>query len=483
MKTRFLLNNTIIGLSEIVCRIPLIFTVGYLARKIGAEAYGSWVLVLLFLGFLGNLAGLGLSAPISRLVPSCSPAKALGFLKLVIQSIGLCLFIMLFLTMLMKEAIGRVVGIPPEFQSLLIIGLLFVAGNTAEAMLDAYFKARALIRRQIALTFTRSMIEVIVVGSIFGTELFAGATAIYLLAAYIVAVFSLKLLVYPLLAFRGAGHAPEPIEAKERRDILRYGLTIMPAVLAMWLSSQGDRLVLSHLVDKADLGIYAFGAVLAVNLSYLGYAVYPLLLPNASHLFDKGDIAGIRKLFDDSQRVLLVLLVGALTLLALFSREIILWTAGAAFINSAKVLLILAMAISADLLFGIYQYVFHLVKKPKLVLWLNIGNTFVLFVSIYVAARFGGITFVPWTVMIVAMLYNGVRYLHARQYMQVAPSRFVVAGYFGGLVCAAGGSVLADTLGMAVRFVAAVAIVLAVLAVLRWELLSKSRQPAQLEIT
>lgn len=481
MKTRFLLNNAIIGLSEIVCRIPLIFTAGFLARKIGTEAYGSWVLVLMFLGFLGTLASLGLSSTISRLVPICSPAKALGFLKLVFQAIGVSLFIMWLLTIPMGGSIGRFIGLPPEFQALLIVGVLLVAGNTADGMLDAYFKARALIKRQVALTFTRSLIEVAVITSIFGTELMAGDTVIHLLAAYILITSCLRLLIYPILTLWGGESSPEPVEAKERADILRYGLTIMPAVLAMWLVSQGDRLMLSHLVEKSDLGIYAFGAGLAANLGYLGYAVYPLLLPNASHLFDKGDNEGVRKLFDDSQRVLLYLLIGALTIISLLSKEIVLLTAGPSFINSASVLLILSVAIATDLLFSIYQYIFHLVKKPQLILWLNIGNAIVLLVAIYIAGRFGGIAFVPWTVMIVAMLYNFIRYLYARRCMHIVPSMFVMVGYPAGLLLIGGVSGLADLLSMSVRMIAAGVIGVVLLALFRREFISKARQPAPLE--
>ena len=87
-----------------------------------------------------------------------------------------------------------------------------------------------------------------------------------------------------------------------RREFLKYGLPMVPTVLAVWLVSQSDRLVLSHFIAKSDLGVYAFGASLATYMVFLGYAVYPLLLPGASKLHDGGDKAGVQALFQRCAR-------------------------------------------------------------------------------------------------------------------------------------------------------------------------------------
>ena len=102
---------------------------------------------------------------------------------------------------------------------------------------------------------------------------------------------------------------------------------MVPTVLAIWLVSQSDKLV-SHLVAKSDLGVYAFGASLATYTAFLGYAVYPLLLPGASKLYDDGNKLGVRALFRNSQRLFVPLWAGAMTCLALWSGDIIAWTGG-----------------------------------------------------------------------------------------------------------------------------------------------------------
>ena len=475
MKKTFVINNTIIGVSEIVCRLPLVFTVGYLAKKIGTEAYGSWIVVLIYLGFMGTITSLGMSSTISRWIPICNPSKALGFLKLIFKTVFAALIIIFFLTLLFDDLIANIINLPHEFRNLLIFGSLFVAGNTADGLLDAYFKARILIVRQILLTLTRTVIEVLVIWLVFGTDLLFEQTAFFLLVNYIVGVFCCKLLLYPILLFWALDHSSEPITASERVDILRYGFTILPAALAMWFAAQGDRFVLSQIVEKNDLGIYAFGAALAANLYYFGYAVYPLLLPNLSQLFDKSDYQGIRSLFAESQRVLLYILIGALTILGVLSKEIILWTAGESYIDAKEVLLILGMAVATELLFGIYQYIFHLIKKPKIILWLNVGNTVVLLGVIYFTAYLGGITFVPWAVLIVTIVYNTVRYIYARRYLQISPGLYVVSFYITGLIWVFFASLLADVISGSLRLMLAITTALVVLVFLRREFVSSGR--------
>ena len=71
----FFRKNALIGLAEIVCRLPLVFTVGYLARSVGTEIFGNWALILAFQVFIVGIAGLGLSSSLSRYVPAALPAK------------------------------------------------------------------------------------------------------------------------------------------------------------------------------------------------------------------------------------------------------------------------------------------------------------------------------------------------------------------------------------------------------------------------
>jgi O-antigen/teichoic acid export membrane protein len=255
-----------------------------------------------------------------------------------------------------------------------------------------------------------------------------------LLAIYATMVLGLKVFIYPWLLM-GDGRSLREPDPGERRSFMRYGLPMIPTALVIWFVSQGDRLILGHIVEKEALGIYAFGATLASYLVYLGYAIYPLLLPRASRLYDSGDYDAVKKLFGDSQYVFLALCFGALFTITLFSHEIILFTAGPGFIGAANILIILSVAIGLEQLLGIYQYIFHLVKKPSFVLYFNLLYAVLTALGVIISARLGGVDLVPWALLAAVLVSNIIRYI-------VAQRQLVLPVQPGLLVCIAGAALL-----------------------------------------
>ena len=58
---RFFRRNLMVGAVDLICRVPLVFTAGYLARQVGPATYGSWALVLAYQGLLSGVCYLALS--------------------------------------------------------------------------------------------------------------------------------------------------------------------------------------------------------------------------------------------------------------------------------------------------------------------------------------------------------------------------------------------------------------------------------------
>jgi O-antigen/teichoic acid export membrane protein len=272
------------------------------------------------------------------------------------------------------------------------------------------------IGRQIAYILSRTLAEIVAVVLVFAVDLMPFYEVSLRLAAYIGVVAACKLAIYPWL-LSGIGGGLRLPAVVQQREFLRYGLPMVPTLLVVWLISQGDRLVLSHFASKHDLGVYAFGASLAAYLVFLGYAVYPLLLPRASQLYDGGDLSGVRTLFQDAQRLFMLLWAGAMACLALWASEIINWTAGDAYAGAEKVLLILSLAVGVEQLLGIYQYVFHLGKRTDRILWLNLGYAAMLLSGLALAGLVSGTLLAPWAVLAVTILFNIIRYQIAQRYL------------------------------------------------------------------
>ncbi len=415
-----------VGLAEVFCRLPLIFTVGYLARSIGAENFGNWVLILTFQVFIGGFAGLGLSSSLSRFVPASRLEDASAYLR---YAFALCvapLLAMGVLSYFLSAPLGRLLGVKAQLDWLLPMAVLMATGAVADGYLDAYFKGSMAVGRQIVFVATRTLIELTAVVLIFVVTLPNLDDVPRRLAGYICVVVTCKLVLYPMLLY-GLAKSGQLPSLDRRRQFLKYGLPMVPTVLALWLVSQSDRLVLSHFVPKADLGVYAFGASLATYVVFLGYAVYPLLLPGASRLHDEGNAAAVQALFRGAQRLFVLLWAGGMACLALWSANIIAWTGGSAFAGAAPVLLILSFAAGLEQLMGIYQYAFHLVKRTDLVFWLNLGYAAIMILSLVIAGYFHGIALAPWAALAATLIFNVLRYRIAQRYVSIPlPDMLVV---------------------------------------------------------
>lgn len=195
----FFRKNFLIGAAEIVCRLPLVFTVGYLARSVGTANFGNWALILTYQVFVAGVAGLGLSSSLSRFAPSCRTAEAAAYLR---NAFALCLFVALatgVLTVGLREPLGAALGVKPEFYWLLPMAVVMATGSVADGLLDAFFKARMAIGRQISFVLSRTLVEVAAVLLVFVVLRGHFAGAPYWLAAYISVVIIGKLAIYPWL--------------------------------------------------------------------------------------------------------------------------------------------------------------------------------------------------------------------------------------------------------------------------------------------
>jgi O-antigen/teichoic acid export membrane protein len=435
----FFRKNAVIGMAEIVGRIPLVFTAGYIARTLGPSVYCNWALVITYSGLLVSIVSLGLPVSLSRLASVDTAPRARGYLNVALRASAVAIVPIALLTLVTLPWLARAIGLGPGLAWLLLLGCLVAIVNGFEALLDAYFKARELVARQSTFVLVRSCIEVLSIVLVFSGTLHLGNLhGAKLLVLYAALNTTLKVVTYPLLVNIRAPRAEVPPPA-DRRTFVRYGLPMIPAGLVVFLTAQGDRLVLGHLFDKHELGVYAFGAALAAYMAYLGYAINPLLLPRASALHDAGDIGAVQRLFAQSQRVYLILYTAALAGLVLFSREVIELTAGKAYAGSQTVLIVLGAAVGLEALLGIFQWVFHLARRPRYVLWFNIAYMALNITGVIVAASFGGPAAVAVTVLVIVAVLNVARYAIARRMLPVRLEATTVLGLLGlGCVLAPG---------------------------------------------
>jgi O-antigen/teichoic acid export membrane protein len=63
--------------------------------------------------------------------------------------------------------------------------------------------------------------------------------------------------------------APNGFSKSLTRDLLRFGLPLMPAAIASWVTASADRFILKGFVPTAEIGIYSIGASLATGMALI----------------------------------------------------------------------------------------------------------------------------------------------------------------------------------------------------------------------
>lgn len=407
-------KSLLLGAMEIASRVPMVCAMGYMARRLGAADYGYWMLALAFLGLLFSVASLGLTTALARLAPADDIHGAGGMAGYALAACLMTLVVAAFPIIGMREQLGNLLGIPAEASVLLGWGLIYVAAQLVESTLDALFKARELIARHAVLQLVRSIVDSGLIFAVFSTAaLESSAQRVAGIAQYLALAGLLKMLVYPgLLLSLGRWRWPT---AEKRRDMHGLGVPLIPAALLLTLMYQEDRLILRHFVDASILGIYAFGASLALTLHALGNLTYAMLLPRLSRFHDLRQWKEMQQLTQASQRLFITVFGMTLVGLALMGQELVLLLAGPEYLPAAAILLILGLNVALDRLFGPYESVFYLVRKPIIVLWLNLSSCLALAGGAVVGAKVGGSLGCAWGVLTAACVSNLVRYWAAQR--------------------------------------------------------------------
>lgn len=424
----FFRKSAVIGVAEIFGRLPLIFTAGYVAKSLGPSAYGNWALVLAYQGLLISVVSLGLPVSLSRLASVATAARARGLYTLSLQLTSAVMIVLAVVSFLARFPLADLVGLQHALAWLLAVGCVVAVTTGFEGLLGAYLKSRELASRYALSVVARSCIEVTAIYLVFGGVVHVGNLhGAKLLLLYAAFVTVLKIAIYPLFVLVGSVRGERPSRA-ERSVFLRYGLPMIPAGIVVFLTAQGDRLVLGHLFDKHQLGLYAFGAAVSGYMTYVGYAINPLLLPRASALHDAGDDTSVRALFVQSQNVSMALYASGVAMFILFSHEIIRITAGHAYYKTANVMILLAAAVGLEAVLGIFQWVFHLVRKPRYVLWFNLGYMFLNVGMVVAGALVGGATTVAAFVLVSVIAANVARCAVARRLLAVDVAKATAVG-------------------------------------------------------
>ena len=139
-KNNNLRNNYLLSLGEILSRIPMIFTIGYLAKSVGPEAFGAWSLILVVQTLMTSIGAAGFASALIRFGPNAEKNIAYEYIILSIKRSAIFLGIISLLVYFFHDNIGAFLNINPEYRWLLMATSIMTIGTIVDGHLDKYFK-------------------------------------------------------------------------------------------------------------------------------------------------------------------------------------------------------------------------------------------------------------------------------------------------------------------------------------------------------
>ena len=416
-------NNYLLSIGEILSRIPMIFTIGYLAKSVGPEAFGAWSLVLVLQTLLTALGGAGLGTALMRYGPNASKDVAYQYIILSINKSAVFLAVLSVFVYVFNNNIGALLNIKVEYQWLLMVSCVMTMGSILDSHLDKYFKARILINKQITYLFIRTFAEVIAVISVFYFMSFSHVSnAIF---SYILVVVSIKLIIYPWLILEKKLIKRNKVKLKNKDTFLNFSYLLVPSILLAWIIIQTDRIILGWMLSPIELGVYAFSATLASYIVFISYSIMPLFQSLSTLYYDKGEFQRLRNLYEIWQYLYISAATILMIILVFLSKEILSLTAGEEYSKLPHILLWLSAGVAVDQLFGQHQLIFNLAEKPKLSTLVNSIKLLSLVGLIPCFVYLYGINGAVLGLMVSVIIVNIVRYKIAIKLIDIRITFFV----------------------------------------------------------
>lgn len=282
MRLRHLFRDfTIYGIGNLLLRATVLITLPIYTRVFTPEDYGIWNFVFTAVGFFGGLLALGGDSAYARFYFEAKTERErqvitstwLGFLAG--WSICICILLLPFSGYLSQWSFES-----NDYALLFILALLTtpitLINGICGQVLRNQFRAKWFTGLNIISTlliigpslFAVLILDLGVVGVLGGT--FVGTAAMLP-----VRLWSVRTMLRPAFSINVL------------RDLLSFGVPLVPMSLAYWVFASSDRLVIGKLSTLDQLGLYAVATSLTMPLGFVNQALGQAWSPYAVQVYEK----------------------------------------------------------------------------------------------------------------------------------------------------------------------------------------------------
>lgn len=150
------------------------------------------------------------------------------------------------------------------------------------------------------------------------------------------------------------------------KNLLRFSLPLLISSIVAYLLGWTDTLMLGHYLSSRDVGIYNAASPIAQLLTVMMVSAVYLYLPIATDIYAQGDIGGLNEIYKTITKFIFVLSVPMFLISMAFSKVVISYIFGSAYIGASKILLILSVGMIISVILGMNSTSLIVVGESKL---------------------------------------------------------------------------------------------------------------------
>ncbi len=434
----------IVSLAQLLVRGRGVFLIPILAKGLGAQDYGTWILVVSTVNLVSIVTMLGMPQSLERFLAGTlhrndQREDFFSSLALVSLTTG-------FVCFAVWAAAGLGFGLAPLFRVGAWILLASVLNRVAVMFFQSQREMRVISAFDVAMGLGEVLMSALAVKAGYG--LF-GALLALLFARSATTVVALGLIV-----FRLGIAAPRFIRT---RAYLAFGIPTIVMGLMYWIVETSDRYFVGFYGTPAQVGIYSAAYALAGMLVFLRLPFVLVLPPFIFQLWDREDYTTVAGYLDASLRSYLVLAVPMAFGLSILAGPTLAILANREFaIQGSPVVPIVVAAMFCYGLSGITGLVFWLEKKSReiSVLW-TIAAVCNLLLNVILIPRWGMVGAAVATLVSYAIPTGPCVIEYLRLIKRAPDVRFIAATAMGSSLMAAAVRLLnpSDLGGLAVTVV------------------------------
>lgn len=386
-------HKTFIGLLSTGLSKVLLAAVGFvvtliLARQLEPRDFGLIGMAGVFTAFLSTLGGLGFDSAIIQ--KQQLSGRQLSTLFWIRTGIGLLFAGTLIMA---APAISAFYHEPRLTAVVRALSLIFVISSLFQIH-------RSTLRKQLRF----SAVAVNTVGSVVVSG-FVGVTVAFLgggVWSLVSQALTLELVSAVLYWWANPWRPSVAFAWQETLPVLRFGLTMATGSFVLYVQRSIDSLLIGWLLGATALGYYALAyRIMYSPVRQVSYVFTDVLFPSLSTI--QNDIPAVRRGYVRSVKFIALVTFPAMTLVALFSGEIVQHLFGSKWIPAAVVIGILAPAGALQSVTQLAYVVFPVVGRPQLSVVQYLVGCVCLAAGVIIGSRWG-VAGTAWGVLTSAVI-------------------------------------------------------------------------------